>query len=477
MAGNTVTLTIAGDSRSLQNATGQAGGALQQLADDATSASDDMARAGTSGADLSTRLGHLGGAVSGATDALDTIGGSLTAVNDLMNLGATRAAAQRRALLAVESAQQDFNEALRAGERAQLDINRASIDGEAAQLDAEEALNEYNKAVKEHGASSIEARRAANDLKSAQASVAEAAADAAEAQEDMKRSTIDAKTAQEDLNDANKAAHPPELQKWADGLAVVTPILSALIGVIGIMTAVQWSWNASLFASPVTWIVLAVIALVAIIVIIATKTTWFQDLWKAAWSGIKDAASAVWDWISGTLWPGIQAVWDGIVAGAVWVKDKFVESWNWIKKTASGVWDWLTGLPEKLKNAFVSVGSAITAPFRAAFNYVSDAWNNTIGRLHWTVPGWVPGVGGNSISAPRLPKFHQGGIVPGGLGAETLAILQAGERVSPAGGGGGMTLTIESGGSRLDDLLVEVLQRAVARRGGNVQLVLGNTRG
>lgn len=46
-----------------------------------------------------------------------------------------------------------------------------------------------------------------------------------------------------------------------------------------------------------------------------------------------------------------------------------------------------------------------------------------------------------------------------------------------AGGGGGaaspMVLEIRSGGSQLDDLLVEVLSRAVRRRGGNVQTVLG----
>lgn len=39
--------------------------------------------------------------------------------------------------------------------------------------------------------------------------------------------------------------------------------------------------------------------------------------------------------------------------------------------------------------------------------------------------------------------------------------------------GGPLVLRIESGGSRLDDLLVEVLRKAVRIRGGNVQLVLG----
>ena len=191
----------------------------------------------------------------------------------------------------------------------------------------------------------------------------------------------------------------------------------------------QWLLNAALTANPIGLIIVAVAALVAIIVLIATKTTWFQDLWRAAWGGIKKAASAV--------------------------------------------WDWLKALPEKIGSEFKSVAGFITAPFRVAFNFVADAWNNTIGKLSWSVPSWVPFIGGSTISAPQLPKFHAGGVVPGAPGQEVMALLQAGERVTPAGGSGGVVLELRSGGTRVDDLLVEILAHAVKARGGNVQLVLG----
>lgn len=41
------------------------------------------------------------------------------------------------------------------------------------------------------------------------------------------------------------------------------------------------------------------------------------------------------------------------------------------------------------------------------------------------------------------------------------------------GGSGGMAIRIDSGGSRLDDLLVEILRKSIRNRGGNVQNVLG----
>jgi phage-related protein len=196
-----------------------------------------------------------------------------------------------------------------------------------------------------------------------------------------------------------------------------------------VWTAAQWLLNLALEANPIGLVVLAVGALIAVIVLIATKTTWFQDAWKVAW--------------------------------------------RFIKNTALSVWDWLKGLPDRIGSVFKKVAGFVSAPFRAAFNFVADAWNNTIGRLSWSVPAWVPFIGGNTISVPQLPKFHSGGVVPGAPGSEMLAVLQAGERVIPAGGGARTVIEIRSGGARLDDLLVEVLSRAVRARGGNVQVALG----
>lgn len=208
-----------------------------------------------------------------------------------------------------------------------------------------------------------------------------------------------------------------------------------------IWAGAQWLLNAAMSANPIGLVVIAIVALIAIVVLIATKTTWFQDLWKAIWSKIGDPVKAAWDWI---------------------------------KKTSSKVFDWLTGLPGKLKSAFSKVGGFVSAPFKAGFNAVSRAWNATIGRLSWSVPDWVPGLGGRSISAPRLPTFHSGGTVPGRPGENVLAVLQAGERVSSpsASGGGGSTLVLQSSGRSVDDLLLEILRGAIKHRGGDPVAVL-----
>jgi hypothetical protein len=176
--------------------------------------------------------------------------------------------------------------------------------------------------------------------------------------------------------------------KTVDWISQNKEIVGPLVAVIVAVTAAQWLWNIAMTANPVGIIIVAVAALIAIIIYLATKTTFFQDLWRVAWGGIKAAAVAV--------------------------------------------WDWLKELPGKIGSAFAAIADFISRPFRAAFNLVSDAWNNTIGRLSWTVPGWIPVIGGRTISAPRLPRFHGGGVVPGPFGREVLGILRAGEVVQTA---------------------------------------------
>ena len=189
-----------------------------------------------------------------------------------------------------------------------------------------------------------------------------------------------------------------------------------------VWAAGQWLLNVALTANPIGLIIVGIAALIAVIVLIATKTKFFQTVWNA--------------------------------------------SWGWIKKTAVSVWDWLQGLPAKIGAVFGKIAGFITAPWRAAFNFIADAWNNTIGSLRWTVPSWVPVIGGNTVAVPQLPKFYNGGVVPGSPGSEMLAVLQAGERVIPAGrGGGGAVIEIRSGGSKLDDAIVEIVARAVRRSG------------
>ena len=223
---------------------------------------------------------------------------------------------------------------------------------------------------------------------------------------------------------ANTALSAGHLKSAAS--ATVHGIATTAIAIkTGVWTAAQWLLNVALSANPIGLIILGIVALVGVIILIATKTTWFQTAWKVAWGAIKAAAV--------------------------------------------NVWNWLSGLPGKIGSAFGRVGNLISSPFRSAFNAVARAWNNTVGSLSWTVPGWVPFVGGNSISAPRLPEFHTGGIASGALGGEFLAVLKAGERVTggnggSSGGGGVLTVQASGGGTTVERAMAEVVAELIRKK-------------
>lgn len=111
----------------------------------------------------------------------------------------------------------------------------------------------------------------------------------------------------------------------------------------------------------------------------------------------------------------------------------FGDTFGHIKDVAQGVWDFFQSAISTVGGVFKRIGDAISAPFKAAFDLIADIWNNTLGRFQFTIPGWVPGIGGDSFGFPQIPKFHDGGVVPGLPGEDVPIIAQAGETVIPAG--------------------------------------------
>lgn len=449
MAGNTVTLEFAGDADKLQKAAKESVKATDQVGDAAKDAGDAFKHTGDQGADFTGKIGKLGAGVEGLSGAFDTASEGLSAFADLQNQSADRASEQKRKLLELNQAQEDYNQAVRDGAQAEIDADQAAVDLDQARLDQTTALKAYNTAVKEHGRNSAEARQAEIDLKQAGVDVRQAQEDAAQATRDGAQAAIDAKTATQDLSDAQRALQPTDLGKFADQAARYAPLLSALVAVTGLVTGAQWAWNAAQLANPIGLIIAAVAALVAVIVIIATKTDWFQKLWRAAWGGIKDAAQAVGSWFKDTLWEK-------------WIKGAF----DAIVGKAASVVNWFRDLPGRIKSAVSAVNTVIFSPFRAAFNRIADAWNNTIGRLNWTVPGWVPGIGGQSIGAPHLPRFHGGGTVPGLPGQEVPIMAMAGEQVvQPGAAAGGGSVYVR--GDALIDQVIDLIAEQVRRSGGD----------
>lgn len=153
----------------------------------------------------------------------------------------------------------------------------------------------------------------------------------------------------------------------------------------GVATAAQWAWNVAMGANPIGLVILAIAALIAII--------W---LLVANWDSVSEAGTRAWEWI--------QSAW-------------------------SNAGEWFTG-----------IGQSIRDTFAGAFNSVASLWNSTIGSLQWTLPSWVPGIGGSTLGVPQIPMLASGGTVTGrglalvGERGPELLDLPVGASVVPLGG-------------------------------------------
>jgi hypothetical protein len=230
-----------------------------------------------------------------------------------------------------------------------------------------------------------------------------------------------------------------QMGAWAQEHSTVFLVIAGVVGglalaIVGVNTAmtiwtattkafaaVQVAFNAVMAANPVVLFALAIAALVIGLVIAYKKFDAFRDIVDAVFSAIKT----------------------GIKGGM---------------------------------DAITTYLSFVMGVYKAIFNGIATLWNNTIGKLSFEVPKWVPGLGGKGFDVPNIPMLAAGGIVT----SPTLAMIgeRGPEAVIPltgpnAGGGmGGNTVNINVNGG--DPNAVVAALRTYMRQNGSVPIRVGN---
>lgn len=222
----------------------------------------------------------------------------------------------------------------------------------------------------------------------------------------------------------------PILQKLGDWASENTTTFLVVAGVIGgiavailavntamtiwaattkAFTAVQAAFNAVMAMNPITLAVIAIAALVAGLVVAYKKFETFRNIVDTVFKFIKTAVQGGFDFFKGYL-------------------------------------DFILGI------------------YKGIFNGVAKIWNNTVGKLSFKVPSWVPGIGGKGFDVPNIPMLAEGGIVT----APTLAMIgeRGPEAVVPLdryrGGGGDIYVTVQGGDP---NAVVDALRRYQRQNG------------
>lgn len=278
----------------------------------------------------------------------------------------------------------------------------------------------------------------------------------------------------------------------------------------GIATAAQWLWNAALTANPIGIVVVAIGALVAAVLWAYNNVDWFKTgidalgqafvwLWDKILKPYIDAFVTTWSWMwSNVIKPVVEFiiayfklmgdtylwVWDNVLYPTIqalasaftWVKDRIGENFALVRAIISGAADFIQDrwdktiaffreAPGKIGGFFSKIGDTITNVFKGAFNGVARMWNDSVGKLSFTIPDIV-GVPnrGETFSFPKIPMLAEGGIVTKptlamvGEGPESEAVIPLSKldaMLSGRGGGKGQTIHIH-GIQNVDQIAAEL---------------------
>ena len=297
----------------------------------------------------------------------------------------------------------EFNKKLAAcnSEQERASLITSTLNGEYAA-----AAEEYNKLT----GSAQEARLATANMEEAQASIGAALEPVTTAWTNMKAQAFEAmvpviETLVGWLGQIQQwAAENPTLMSIITGaLTGVAVALGVLATAAGIYTAVQWAMNSALLASPITWIVVAIGALIGVFVALWNNCEGFRNFFIAMWEGLQAAFQAFVDFISPAIdgiknafvaaWNGIKAVWDAVLPFFQWIWDGisavfsvvtkvlggfFSSAWNSIKSVWDAVSGFFTGIWDGIKNGAQAAWDGITSIFSgvASFfgNIFGSAW-------------------------------------------------------------------------------------------------------
>lgn len=148
-------------------------------------------------------------------------------------------------------------------------------------------------------------------------------------------------------------------------------------------------------------------------------------------------------WLLGKLVPIVLRVIGVFTTFATSLMSKVGAAIEWVIEHFGEIVEFFKSIPGKIGGFFSHLANVITAPFRIAFNSIASLWNNTVGALSFSVPDWVPGLGGKGWDVPDIPMLANGGIVT----RPTLALIgESGpEAVIPLNrrnGAGGVVINI-----------------------------------
>lgn len=221
------------------------------------------------------------------------------------------------------------------------------------------------------------------------------------------------------------------LESIAIAIGLVATAIGIYNGVMAICNIVTGAFSGimAVLTSPITLVVAAIAALIAIVTLLVKN-----------WDTVKEAASACWDWIVGVfqgaaewfnttiiqpissfftgMWDGLKngasAAWEGIKSVfstvADFFKNIFTNAWEGVKAVFSTGGKIFDGIKDGIVKAFTTVVNAIIKGINKVVSIPFDGINWALKKIKSIdILGVKPFNWIKTISVPQIPLLAQGG--------------------------------------------------------------------
>lgn len=213
------------------------------------------------------------------------------------------------------------------------------------------------------------------------------------------------------------------------------------------MTAATWALNAAMavLTSPITLIVVAIGALIAIGVLLYENWETISKFASEVWQGIVDfiggVCQSIGEFFKG-LWDGIKEAFENT---GTWFSQKFKQAYDGIVNTFQNIGQWFTDRYNDIKNALQSVGNWFTQKFREAWSgltnifsglgsWFGQRWSDVTSALS-NVAGWFGNIFRQAYSAVQNAFSSIGSFFSGIWDTVQSIFVNAGQAVGDAVGG------------------------------------------
>lgn len=211
--------------------------------------------------------------------------------------------------------------------------------------------------------------------------------------------------------------HPVAMRVIVAVLTGFAVAVGALAIAWGVYQVAQWAANASMLGCPLTWIVLAIAAVVAAIILLISYWDEVVAAVKRCVNWVVQAWGTCTSWLNSNVIQPIANFFKNLWTG---VKNAFGSAGEWIKTKWSGITSWFSQKIASIKNTFATVKNAILSPFRTAIDKVKGLFNKlklkfpNIKLPHFSVTpkGWKIGdLLKGSIPKLGIKWYAKGGIM------------------------------------------------------------------